>query len=136
MGYNKPLPQPSRWTKKYWEGAKDHKLLIQKCSACGNYMFYPRLYCVHCFSEHIEWVEASGKGKIYSYTVTLSNPVSTFMEDLPFTIAIIELDEGVRMLSHVVNCDHGKLKCDMRVEVVFEDITEKFSLPKFQPLTY
>ena len=98
-------------------------------------MFYPRLYCIHCFSEDIGWVEASGKGKIYSYSVTLSNPVSQFVDDLPFTIAIIELDEGVRMLSHMVNCDHDKLKCDMRVEVVFEDITEKFSLPKFQPST-
>jgi hypothetical protein len=133
MAYRKPLPQPSRWTRRYWEAAKEHKLVIQRCRACNSYVFYPKLYCVACFSDELEWVEASGKGKVYSYTEMMNSPVSSFEEDLPFVIAIIELEEGVRMLSHVVNCDPGDLTCDMDVEVVFEDIDHEFALPKFQP---
>jgi len=134
MAYNKPLPKPNKRTKKFWEGTKRHILLIQKCSKCDKYVFYPKTYCPYCFSDELDWVKASGRGKIYSYTIMMNNPVSSFVDDLPFVIAIIELEEEVRLLSHVVNCDLEKIVCEMEVEVVFEDINEEFTLPKFQPL--
>jgi uncharacterized OB-fold protein len=90
--------------------------------------------CPHCFSENIEWVEASGKGTIYSFTVVESNAPSPFVPDMPFVIAVVILEEGVRMLSNIVDCDLDALKCDQAVEVTFDKLNDEFTLPKFKPV--
>jgi hypothetical protein len=92
------------------------------------------LVCPHCFSENLEWVEASGKGTIYSYTVVMNNSPSAFINDIPYVVALIKLDEGVQMLSNIVDCDFDELKCDMPVEVTFEKLDDEFSLPNFRPV--
>jgi uncharacterized OB-fold protein len=79
-------------------------------------------------------VEASGKGTLYSFTVVENNAPSAFMKDIPFVVALIRLEEGVQMLSNVVDCDFSELRCDMPVEVLFEKLNEEFTLPKFRPV--
>jgi len=130
----KPLPETNTWSEPYWEAAREEKLLLQKCSDCGKHIFYPRLLCPACFSDNIDWVEASGKGNIYTYTVVTNNAPSIFLEDMPYVIAIVRLEEGVQMLTNIVDCDHEKLSCDMPVEVTYRKLNEDFTLPVFKPV--
>ncbi|WP_264739040.1 Zn-ribbon domain-containing OB-fold protein [Cytobacillus firmus] len=129
---NKPMPVPDGDSNIFWQGCKENKLLIQKCSDCSKHIFYPRILCPHCFSEKIEWVESTGKGKVYSYTIARRGGGPAFKDEVPYAVALIQLDEGVRMFSNIINVDVEEVKCDMAVEVVFEDSGE-FTLPKFQP---
>jgi uncharacterized OB-fold protein len=129
----KPSPIVNDWARPFWEAAKEHRLIIQRCSECGKYVFYPRLACPHCFSDHVEWVDASGKGTVYSCTVVETNAPSAFMNDIPYVVAVVKLDEGVRMLSNIVGCNPHDVQCDMRVEVTFEKLNDEFTLPKFKP---
>lgn len=131
--YNKPLPKPTPWSKPFWDGCKKGKLLVQQCKSCQKYVFYPKLFCPFCLSEDLNWVEATGKGKIYTYTVVYSYQPTEFSEDVPYIVAVIDLEEGVRMMSNIVKCRPQEVKCDMDVEVVFEKVTDEVTLPKFIP---
>jgi len=130
---NKPVPVVNTWARPFWDAAKEERLTIQKCGDCDKHIFYPRIACPHCFSENVDWVDASGKGTIYSFTVVESNAPSAFTGDLPFVIAVIRLEEGVQMLSNIVDCDPYALTCDAPVEVVFEPLNDEFTLPRFRP---
>lgn len=127
----KPLPEPSPWSKPYWDYCKQHKLYIQQCTHCEQFIMYPKLFCPHCLSENFHWVESSGNGKVYSYTIVRNNPPSSFAEDLPYVIAVVELEENVRMLTNIIGCDIEKITCGSAVKVVFEDVTEDITVPKF-----
>jgi uncharacterized OB-fold protein len=129
----KPVPIVNDWARPFWQGAREQRLLMQQCVDCGKHIFYPRIACPHCFSDHLEWVEASGKGTVYSYTVVESNAPSAFVPDMPYVIAVVKLEEGVQMLSNIVGCAPSDVRCDMPVEVVFEQLDEQFTLPKFRP---
>jgi uncharacterized OB-fold protein len=130
----KPVPIVNPWAKPFWDAAREEKLIVQKCQDCDKHIFYPRIACPHCFSDKVEWVEASGKGTVYSYTVVTNNAPSAFIQDMPFVIAIVKLEEGVQMLSNIVNCNPEDVVCDMPVEVTFEKLDDEFTLPKFRPL--
>ena len=130
----KPVPIVNPWTKPFWDAAREEKLILQKCQDCDKHIFYPRIACPHCFSDKIEWVEASGKGTVYSYTVVTNNAPSAFIQDMPFVIAIVKLEEGVQMLSNIINCNPDDVECDMPVEVTFEKLDDEFTLPKFRPV--
>ncbi len=129
----KPVPAVTPWGMPFWEGTRQGKLMIQRCSDCGKNIFYPRLVCPHCFSDNVGWVQASGRGTVYSYTVVQNNAPSAFLADIPYVVAVIRLEEGVQMLSNIVGCDFNDLRCDMPVEVTFEKLTDEFTLPKFRP---
>jgi uncharacterized OB-fold protein len=131
----KPVPIVNPWARPFWEAARKGKLVIQRCKDCKKYIFYPRICCLHCFSDRVEWVEASGKGFVYSYTVVENNAPSAFIQDMPYVIAIVRLEEGVQMLTNIVGCDPYQVRCDMRVQVTFEKLDDEFSLPKFRPST-
>lgn len=131
--YNKPLPQPDRTTEEFWRAAKRHELLIPRCKSCNKYFFYPREDCPSCLSSNLEWVRVSGRGKIYSYTVVRQAAHPGFATDVPYILAIIELDEGPRMTSNVVDCRIEDVTVDMPVSVVFDDVTPKVTLVKFKP---
>lgn len=132
--YAKPLPVPDADTRPFWEAAKQHKLSIQKCGACGKHVFYPRRYCNHCNSAApLEWVEAKGTGTVYTYTVARRPASRAFEGDVPYVVALIDLDEGARMMSGIVGCPVEQVKIGMRVRVVFDDVTPDISLPKFTP---
>ncbi len=130
----KPIPVVNPWAKPFWDAAKEERLIIQKCRDCGKTIFYPRIACPDCFSDNIEWIETSGKGTIYTYTVVESNAPSAFINDIPYVVAVIRLEEGVQLLSNVVDCDPYTLACDMPVEVTFEKLDEEYTLPKFRPV--
>ena len=130
----KPLPFVYNENKPFFDGTKKHELVIQRCKDCGKFQFYPRSMCMHCFSENVEWVKASGKGKVYSFTICARPGNPAFAGDVPYNVAIIELDEGVRMMSKVIGCENKDIKCDMPVEVVFEDASPEITLPYFKPV--
>jgi hypothetical protein len=132
--YKKPLPKPTPWSKPFWDGCKRHELFIQNCKDCKNPIFYPKLFCPHCLSPNLEWVKAGGRGKVYSYTVVHSYAPTEFSEDIPYIVAVIELQEGVRLMSNIVGCLPETVKCDMEVEVIFDDVTKEITLPKFKPI--
>lgn len=129
----KPRPVVQPWAQPFWDAAREHKLVLQHCEDCDRPIHYPRIACPHCGSERLGWSTASGNGRIYSYTVVVSNAPSAFLADMPYVVAVIELDEGVRMLSNIVDCDPDQLCCDMPVEVTFERLDDEFTLPKFRP---
>ena len=132
---SKPVPTVHPWSRAFWEGTRAGKLLIQRCRSCRGNVFYPRLSCPHCFAADLEWVQSRGRGVIYSYTVVHNNAPSAFAGDTPYVVAVIRLEEGVQMLSNIVDCDSEELRCDMPVEVTFEKLDDDFTLPKFRPCT-
>ncbi len=125
---------PDHVTGEFWDAAKQHKLLIQRCQDCGANQFFPQSSCRKCLCDRMEWLEASGKGVIYTYTVVYRPPTQTFEEDVPYTVALVELDEGVRMMSTIIGIEPQDVRVSMPVEVVFEEISPTISLPRFRPI--
>lgn len=130
---NKPIPRPYQDTQAYWDAAKEKRLILQRCTDCGKPQFYPRGVCSHCLGSKLEWFDSSGRGKVHTFTVSYRAPHPGFADDLPFVLAIIELEDGVRMMSNIVGCDPNSVRIDMPVKVVFEAVTPEITLPKFTP---
>lgn len=116
--------------KPFEEGLRQRMLLLPWCTSCGQVHFYPRSACPHCWGEMYEWRLAKGTGRIHSFTVTRANPPSAFMGQLPFGIAIVDLDEGVRMLANIVPL-YETVKIGDRVKVTFIERDGQV-LPAFQ----
>lgn len=131
--YKKPLPRPNRLSAPYWEGAKAHELRIIRCTACAHSFLPPSDRCPRCLGKQIEWVKASGHGKVWSWVVFHQRYFAAFEEDLPYDVAYVELDEGPRLMTNLIDCDPADIRCDMPVEVVFDDVTPEVTLPKFRP---
>jgi len=131
--YNKPIPVPSAESQAYWDGLRDRKLLMPRCDACGKYWFPPSLLCPHCNETKWTWTSTSGRGRIFSYVVYHWVYHPGFAEEVPYAVAVIELDEGPRMVSNVIGIAPDKLACDLRVQVVYQPITDTITLPKFKP---
>lgn len=131
--YKKPLPRIDEESKGFWEACQRHQLYIQTCRACGSRRYYPRALCSECLSDSAEWLRCSGRGIIYTFTVTYQNQSPGFRDELPYVLAYVELDEGVRLLTNIVGGDIVALRIGMPVEVVFEDVTPEVTLPKFKP---
>lgn len=132
---NKPIPVPTHWSKPYWDACKNHELHIQQCNNCLTYIMYPKLYCPHCLSDELGWVKSEGKGTVYSYSIVYNNPPTAFQGELPFVIAVVELSEGVRLTTNIIDTEFDKISCGIPVEVVFEDITNEITLPKFKVIS-
>ncbi len=131
--YAKPVPVADHVTREFWNGAGRHELLIQRCRECRAYQFIAQSCCRGCLSENIGWVAASGKGKVYSYTIIHRPPTQKFAADTPYTVALVELEEGVRMMSNIVEIEPQEVRVGMAVEVVFDDVGPAIALPKFRP---
>ena len=131
--YAKPLPQPTALTKPFWAHCRQHELWLQCCLDCGKYRFYPTASCPFCASEDTEWRRVSGRGSIYTFTVTNQNQAPGFRESLPYVMAYVDLDEGLKMLTNIVDCPPDQVKIGMPVEVVYEDVTPEVTLAKFRP---
>ncbi|MCA8926493.1 MAG: Zn-ribbon domain-containing OB-fold protein [Alphaproteobacteria bacterium] len=128
-----PLPTPYQDTAEYWQAAKDHRFVVQKCRDCGEHQFYPRGVCSHCLSSDLEWREASGKATVYSYSVNYRAGHPGFAAKTPFVLALVELAEGPRMMTNIVNCDPESVRIGMAVTVCYDDVTDEVTLPMFQP---
>jgi uncharacterized protein len=132
--YGKPLPGVDEENKPFWEFCKQHELRVQKCEQCGK-LFYPSsMMCPSCQSMKSEWVKLSGKGRVYSFIKVRRATHPGFAKEVPYIAAIIETEEGPRLISNVIGCNADEVKIDMPVEVVFEDVTKEISLPKFKPV--
>lgn len=121
-----PAPPTNPENEPYWNAAKEGKLLVKKCNDCGELHFYPRAICPFCFSDKTEWVQSTGRGKIYTYSVMRRAPV-------PYAIAYVTLAEGPTMMTNLVDCDFDALKIGQDVQVVFEDAEEGAKVPMFRP---
>ncbi len=133
--YRKPLPRPidPEFTKPFWDAAKRHELVIPRCKRCDHFFFYPRSECLRCFSTDIEWAKVSGQGRLHSFTVVRQPADPSFMADVPYVYALVQLNEGPRMVSNVVECAIEDLKVDMPLTAVFDELTSEWTLVKFKP---
>lgn len=128
----KPLPVLDNLSRPFWEGANRGELLLQRCRDCGTYTFYPRYACNQCMSTSLEWTRASGRGALYSFTITRVAPPG-FRPDAPYILGSVELEEGVRVLSRVVGADPGAVRIGQPVVVTFQEAAEGIKLPYFRP---
>ena len=121
----------------FWEATRQGRLLLQWCNACERAIFYPRAFCPHCSAgaEGLEWRPASGRGTVYAAGVEHRPDAvgATFSGGQPFCVALVELDEGVRVLSNVVGCPPGEVRCGMAVVVTWEPLSDGRQLPLFTP---
>lgn len=134
MSYEKPLPVPDADSKVFWDGCKAHQLKFQRCLECGQIRWPPGIICPQCYSQETEWIRSNGKGKIFTYAIYHQAFHPAFKGDLPYVVAVVEMEEGPLMLTNIVGCSKELLHCEMPVEVVWEDVTEELSLPKFTPV--
>lgn len=127
-----PVPTPTTDTVEYWESAAKHILKLPFCESCQRYFFYPRATCRYCHSANLAWREVSGKGKLLSYVIN-HLPFPEFQSDEPQVIAIVELDEGVNLLSQVITDSPTPeaLQLGAPLEVVFVE-RDGTTLPFFR----
>ena len=133
--YTKPLPRPEEpeLTEPFWEGTKRGELLIPRCSFCDEFFWYPREACPRCLQANWEWAPVSGRARLHTYTIVHQPAHPGFADDVPYAFAVIQLDEGVRMMSNVVDCPVEDLAINMPLEVVFDSVTDDWTLVKFKP---
>ena len=128
---SKPVPRPSPESRVFWDGAKEKKLMLPRCKACGQFWFPPSQRCRHCLSADFAWIESKGQGRIYSFVVYHRVYHPAFEQDVPYVVAIVELDEGPRLLSNIVETPAGEVRCDARVRVVFDECRSGMAIPQF-----
>ena len=126
------VPVPTPITKPFWDATREHRLVLQRC-ADGHVSYYPRSNCPICLKGDLEWVEASGRGRLYSYTVARRAQSPEFAEDVPYIIAAITLEEGPRMTTLLVEADPENVIIDGPVEVTWDDVSNDLALPYFRP---
>ena len=128
-----PVPQPE--SDFYWEKCKAHELWLRHCKSCDRTYFYPRDICPDCFSRDTDWVQSNGRGRLHAFAIVHREPAPAFRPAVPYVAAIVELEGGARMPTNLVQVapDPSAITCGMAVEVVFEDLDDKISLPKFRP---
>lgn len=140
MGYpaGLPLPEPHVDYNAFWEGCRNHFLLIQQCADCGRFRHYPRPVCPACRSWNARWQKVSGRGQVWSFTV-VREPINPAVTDqAPYNIVEIELAEqrGLRLISNLVDCPVEDIYIGMPVEVVFEQVSPEITLPRFKPMSF
>jgi len=133
--YRKPLPLVNMDNEEFWSGCREHRLRFQQCMDCGYIRWPPALLCPKCHSRNTTWIESSGRGRVYTFAVYRVALHSAFEGDLPYVVADVEVEEGPRLLTNIVGCRPEDIRCDMPVEVTWEDVTDEVSLPKFRPST-
>ena len=133
MSRAKPLPRVNATTKPYWDGARDGKLLLQRCTACRATIHYPRPWCPQCWSTELEWFEATGEGRVVTYTVVHQAPFESYKANAPYVLAVIRLEEGPQMMANVLRVDPKRMRIDLPVRVVFEERGDGFRVPQFEP---
>ncbi len=130
--YRRPLPLMQGMTKEFYQNCSRRELCFQRCSGCRKLRHVPTPRCASCGSWEWEWSPSSGRGKLVTWTVVRRPMHPEFAEAVPYAPAVIELEDGVRMVSWVVDCSPEELAVGMPVEVVFDDVTDEVTLPKFR----
>lgn len=131
--YRKPLPLPDQDSKPFWDRVREHNFSMQRCKACGHFRFPPRIICPECSSFDYEWAPLSGRAKVFAHVTYHHIYGPMWASDVPYNVSIIELDEGPKLFSNVVGCKPEEVHVGMPLELVYDDVTEEFTLPKFRP---
>lgn len=132
--YAKPLPGVTdKNMAPYWEAAKRHELRMQRCGNCDYVRFPPAVHCPECLEENDEWVKLSGRGAVWSFGVYHHLFNRAFADDIPYNVALVQLEEGPRLVTNIVGVENDAIEMGMPVEVTFDDVTEEVTLVKFRP---
>jgi len=133
--YGKPLPAPSPETQRFWDGCKRHEFWLPFCRPCQKAYWYPRDFCPTCGSRDVEWRRSKGRGKLYTYAIHYRAFHPAWNNEVPYITAMIDLEEGVRIFSNLIGIepDPKAIRCDMPVELVWDDVTPEVTLPKWKP---
>ena len=130
--YEKLVPSPTAETQPYWDGLNERRLLLQRCADCGKVRHYPRPVCDACWSMNTNWIDASGRGTVHSWTITHYAFHPGFKLDLPYILLTVDLPEGVRMNAQARGIDAEKLRIGLPVVVAFDAVTPDLTLPVFE----
>lgn len=128
----RPAPVPDPDTAEYWRAARDGRLLVQRCERCANTQLYARDRCVACRGP-VRWVEASGRGTLYSFTVIRQSHQRPFRNWLPYVVALVDLEEGPRVMTNLVDCDPERVHIGMAVRARFETVSDDAGIALFEP---
>ncbi len=131
MANRTDLPSVEDETRPYWEAARAGRLLVKKCNSCGEVHHYPRPFCPSCWSEDVVWLEVSGRGTIYTYSIVFRNDLAPFDEWGTYVPAIVELDEGPRLMTNIVDTPIDTLRVGTPVEVRYRDLNDEWAAPVF-----
>jgi uncharacterized protein len=126
-----PFPEPNADSRPYWEAARAQRLLIRRCKACGETHFMPRHACPKCWSDELEWVDSQGQGTVHSFSIVHRASLPEFASQVPFVVALVDLDEGPRMFANVIGAGALDVAIGERVRVVFEDRGDGNLIPQF-----
>ena len=130
----KPIPAPDDdLNAQFWENCFKGRLCFQRCTACDRWRHVPRYMCAQCGSPDWEWAESSGRGRLFSWIVTHRSLFPAFADDVPYAAVIVEMEEGVRMVSGIRDCRLEDLALDLPLQVVFEPVSDEAALPYFRP---
>jgi uncharacterized OB-fold protein len=129
----KPVPEVTEELRPFFAAAREGRLVVQRCTGCGMLRFPPRQICSRCLGRQAEWVPVSGRGTVFSFNVMHQVYHPGFADEVPYPVVLVELEEGCRILSNLVNCPREKLRIGLPVEAVFERLTDEVTLPKFRP---
>lgn len=127
------LPTIDEDTQPWWDAAREGRLLLRSCHACGAVHHYPRPFCPECWSDDVGWIEASGRGTVYTHSTVYVNDLPPFGEQVPYIAVVVDLEEGPRMMTRVVDCDPADVAVGMPVEVAYWEVTDEVTLPVFRP---
>jgi uncharacterized OB-fold protein len=130
---HRPVPYPDEVSEPFWKACSRHELVIQRCASCRAFRFPPQPMCPKCRSMESSWEPASGRGRVWSWVVAHPPVLPSFADRVPFNVAVIELEEGVRMIGNLPEIDNEDIRQDLPVEVTFEDVEEGVSLPQWRP---
>jgi uncharacterized OB-fold protein len=133
MAYDKPLPEITEENRSFWEACALGTLSLQRCGACGRFRYPIAAVCPRCLATDFAWTPVSGRGRVFSYVVFHQVYHRAFQGDVPYNVALVQLEEGPFMFSNIVGIPNEDLRCDMPVCVVFERATETVVLPRFRP---
>jgi hypothetical protein len=132
--YKLPIPVADEASEPFFAGAKEHRLMLLRCTGCGRHRLPGRERCADCWSTESEWVQASGRGKLYSFGIMHQQYHPAFAEVTPYNYALVELEEGPRLVTNIVGCPNEELRTDMPVEAVFDDVSDETTLVRFRPV--
>jgi uncharacterized OB-fold protein len=127
------LPTPDFETAPFWDGCKHGRFLIRHCNACGRDHYYPRPFCPTCWSDDVEWKQASGRATLYTYSIVHVNDLPPFGERVPYVAAIVELEEGPRVMTNVEGVEHDALRVGMPLVVDYKPISDDITIAIFRP---